>query len=573
MSLSQSSLTDLITIIFTIIVIGIYLPLTICYGIKFYANRNHVALKQRYSFITILEILFSSIYFILNCAANIRALLINDNDSNETDKYYINFIITSLIEICFTFIFSCWIWKFWLIMFDLKWILSINNQQWIYIINPNSIQLIHKGWFLSNKHKYGNIKWIRKHFIIPWNLIWSIISLIGNYFMIECTNSNLWCIIPTYTYYGLFLIFNTWFSWIILFFIYCKIPSFQDEFYILNELKRLIFIMSIMGIDQILMVIPLNSFISLSSAVIWKIHYFIQQTTLMLIIMISTRWVMRKLKKIINVKKTRHNYKGIKMKSQDIHSMLINSSITSDYNNHNNYNNMDRYKKADDNELKYIFKNHDTFELFMMYLSMELSMEFLLAFVEIIQYQRYVWKLRHDIDINTDNFIDSLFQTIKFYPTIVKSYIVYCDDGDNDNCNDNNKYNDDRSSVILYNSGYKRNQHLIKNLKIKAHKIFKKYIEYGSEYEAILTSCAHDKICNIMGNDDWIYDKKININHVLKLFDHVTDELFILLLDSFNRFQDTLQYRIVNKNNNNKYNGNYSTHKGSLEIDSSTYMQ
>ena len=51
---------------------------------------------------------------------------------------------------------------------------------------------------------------------------------------------------------------------------------------------------------------------------------------------------------------------------------------------------------------------------------------------------------------------------------------------------------------------------------------------------------------------------KMNINIIIKLWDDIIDEMFILLLDSFNRFQDTLQYQIAHKNDKS------SGHKYSL---------
>merc|ERR1719229_1042 len=107
----------------------------------------------------------------------------------------------------------------------------------------------------------------------------------------------------------------------------------------------------------------------------------------------------------------------VKKTNTDIRSLLL-------LNSHKDNNDMNVMEYS---KFRHILINGDTFQMFMMYLSKELSMQFLFAFIEIIQFQRYVWKLRSDLDID-DDFGDSLFQNIRFYSNMVKSHIVFCDD-------------------------------------------------------------------------------------------------------------------------------------------------
>eukprot|EP01084_Bolivina_argentea_P284679 487967_1 len=428
--MANSDTVNTVIICFVTQVIFVYLPLITVHLRNYYIYRDNVALKKRYSFITVLEILILYIYLLVNCSVNI--ILVFNGNTNS-----IEFTLKTINSICYIIIFSFWLWKLWMIRYDIKHTFSIKNQQWMHIINQNMIQL-QNNFYLTKKHTLGNTIWIRNHFIIPLNVIWIITIETFNYLIINTDNNSL-----TWAY------IIVWLSWIlftelILLFIYFSTPKFRDAFIITLELKRLVIIIQLYVCHQIFTII---SYKYISYVIMQQINYFIQQTILIVICVLCEWWTIVRLrsKRIISKYKNRTRY------SDDVRSTLLPT--------HDNVQNKNGIKYC---QLRHVFKRNDLLDMFMGYLSIELSNEFLLCFIEIIQFQQRILKLP---DINIDDSIEYLCQYIKLYPNIVKSNIVFG------------------------NNGYSQDQ-----LLIKSNQLFEKYIEYGSKYQILLTKGKYKEI-------------------------------------------------------------------------------
>ena len=218
------------------------------------------------------------------------------------------------------------------------------------------------------------------------------------------------------------------------------------------------------------------------------------------LLMTSTWWVMKKLKPLMIVPEIDMN------DDHNMNSILL-KSIKS--------------KSMERAQFKNILNNEKYFAVFMIHLSKEFSMHFLIAFIEIIQMQQYIFnKIRF---VNDEEQQEYFFQDINFYETVPKSSIVYAN-----GCNDDEERNNNNSLEII---------------KIKSVKLYDKYIEYGSEYEVIITKLTRNKITDVMSHKDWIDDDEVDSNVILQLWDEVSEDLFTLLLNSFNRFRFKVQYR------------------------------
>lgn len=68
-----------------------------------------------------------------------------------------------------------------------------------------------------------------------------------------------------------------------------------------------------------------------------------------------------------------------------------------------------------------------------------------------------------------------------------------------------------------------------------------RYIEYASDYEILLSKDTRNQIYDIMSHKGWTEDDDIDINMILKSWDDVSEELFMLLLDGLSRFSTTAQ--------------------------------
>lgn len=389
----------------------------------------------------------------------------------------------------------------------MKLTIAMENKQWQKIIDPNAIQLTKYKFYIKNKNKFGNARFLFKYFICPWLIIWigyTIYATIPQLCTdIECDEKN--AII-----YMIGIVFNESFSCLVLLFIYCAIPRFNDYFYISQELKRIIILGSIAPLNDFLISIFIMLYPHKVSGWPWSLNTIIDITIMTLTSLISTFWVLRKLNKfLISVPKQRSK----SSKQEDFQESLMSSLYTKSDNN----NSLDFDIKNDLQSIQFqsILTENDAFEGFVQYLSKELSIEFLLAFIEIIQLQQFVAQ-KNEKYLNEQ----SLYNDFKFYDNMVKSDIVYDDKKyKKDEC----KYDDDMIIMI----------------KQKSDKLYKKYIEFGSEYEIILSNETHMEITDLMSHIDWIYDHDITIDMILKLWNDVTKELFILLMNSFNRFQTT----------------------------------
>eukprot|EP01084_Bolivina_argentea_P263319 445629_1 len=458
--------------------ICIYLPLTVCYGYTYYKQINHVALKERYASIGILEIFGSSMGILFGALR-----FININNAIYQLFVRLCYFITS----CFVII--CWIWRFWMISFSMNHSVSLGNQQWIYIINPNSIQLSKHKWYLQNVHKFGNSKLIGYYIAAPFLLCVSVPFVVMFFY---AHNSRRYY---TIAIFSVFLV--------MLLIIYFKIPKFKDEFFISDELKRIMVILC----GFILTFIFITAFgstltevsIMIDIIATLTISFFLFTTSLM-----STCWVLRKLKFIDIIYEENDNEYSQTHQSDTPSIPLILQ------------NRKCKFEALRSRELKKILNNYDSFAAYIDHLRKELSVKYLVAFVEIIQLQQYIWET-NIVDIVEEKFEERMFQTVAFYDGIPKSLIVFSDVNDDD-------------EILL--SGIKR----------KSDRLFKKYIDWGSEYEVLLTKRTRNKICEIMSHIEWIEDDDFGINVVMELWDDVCEELFRLLLDGFSRFQCTNQY-------------------------------
>ena len=50
------------------------------------------------------------------------------------------------------------------------------------------------------------------------------------------------------------------------------------------------------------------------------------------------------------------------------------------------------------------------------------------------------------------------------------------------------------------------------------------------------------RISDMMSHKDWIDDEEIDLKMIMEVWNDVTNELFVLLLDSFNRLRSTTKY-------------------------------
>ena len=160
------------------------------------------------------------------------AALLNMNLTSP--RYTICVAIDSAMGIVFYYL---WVWRFWLIFYDTKWTISVLNRRWQNLINPQHVQLKKReNWFLTHRSKHGNSEWIFIHRILPIIIISSLLMTIPPVLLSYAKafdDNYMWNVvhlISSSSYYVPFIFLAV---------ILMKTPEFNDEFFIISELKRI----------------------------------------------------------------------------------------------------------------------------------------------------------------------------------------------------------------------------------------------------------------------------------------------------------------------------------------------
>ena len=442
----------------------ILLPLVIYHSNRYFLNRNSIILKKRYANITMFEsILLCIKLFIVPIGFYFFFSSISTN--------IIWIIIWNFSHFCAISLYWCWILRFWLLMYDIKWTLAIANNQWQQIINPHYKDK-KLNWYLRNKKTFGQQKYIQYRIILPiiiisTLIIWSraVITMIYDENSFDKTLK--WQIL-FYTFMisqGIATILPL----ISLLIIRCKLPnSYHDNFYIISELQR-IFIC--VFIDEVIFLIILFYFNFDKEEISDDIKEIITATEILLIdffqwfaVIIATFWVNRKIMPIIQYKRyeirksSATHYQPLVISGKDD---AILSLYTNEYNNNNNgyngYNNNNNYNGMSSKiKLINVLNRKKTFEIFMQHLSSELSLEHCVCLVELLQFRECVnlYIKYHNIKLMDNNSrykTKSILNYIHFPKDIPLSEIVfnidiYDLDDDNDENSDYDATDDDTSS-------------------------------------------------------------------------------------------------------------------------------
>eukprot|EP01084_Bolivina_argentea_P126893 224550_1 len=482
----------------TLLYVALIIPVVVIirYGVKYYRNINHFAIKKRYGRIVVVEAMIQSILLInvsVQFFSNIHQALI-----------YVYYQVNSTL---FIILMSCWFVRFSALCIDITWITTTRDRQWIYIINSGATQL-NTQKLQKYKRTLGNIRWNFAHVVIPWCIFCFVIFAFLN--VVRAMDINVYDLsdqdmfLNLYILDGiswLFWLFIILSSWAVLLIIYLKIPKFQDSIYVMKELK---YVIASLTIQLSMNTVGSILYASRSDEIWYYTVMFVSHLSGAIATIIATRFV------LINVlpMKQPSNRQEINPLQHNPDILEMQLSLMS---------NMAESNQS--YELKQILNDKQMFQVYMFHLSKEFSMKLLLALIECIQLQKYILTNNDNIDINIVTDQEYSCQKITFYSDIVKSVIVF------------NDYNETKIDDVT-------------RIKKKADKLYNKYIEYNSNYEISITCQTRDSMSDVMSHLDWIEDDSIRINDVMLLFDECCKEIYLILLSGFGRFQATKQYKM-----------------------------
>ena len=555
--------TALSIIISSFICFFVYIPLSMYYGYKFYLHHSHMVFSKRYSKITLYEIILMIIKIIWVPVEHLSEYYFKSHHKSLEHQ----FILLGNIILAY-FILYCWVWRQWLSSYDINLTSCIVNNQWRIYIDPEfeeSQLTINTKWYLQNKHRYGNYLWVRNRLFII-----AIICILITFFALFLASEDqklshddkMWfymaciCLIPYFS------------PMVFLIIIYKWTPKFEDNYFIQQELKYIFIALSIMytsyGITFIYLslgIYPSNTnYLILILSLENNIVIFCQFSCLM----IATCWVNYKMEQVIDTNSYQkvcksyleHSSDGHTSKSKSMTQSLLNdglelvqvapiiirnkassvisnsaSSVISynkllddkDDNNNNNNNNNNQVT------LQQVLSHIKSFELYMVHLSREFSLECLLSTIEFIEYQKLIYNLINLSEANHDDIED------------IKGHKF----NGNDNklwCNIIKLPEHIPKSAIVY--GDARGNNRVENCKIKAWALYTKYICVNSDFEINIPGEMRSRYKRLMKNyHEWINEnQQYDLNKLLLLFDPLIEQMMSLMTDSFRRFAETKEF-------------------------------
>ena len=373
--------------------------------------------------------------------------------------------------------------RYWLIYYDLHLSHSYLNLEWKKYISSDITILKCDKWFVAHRGTLGNATYMVPRMTIFFTF-WTCCTL-GTEFLHKFGFINFRV---SLIFIAVLFIFNP----IFVILLPRKFPSFTDNLYLRQEARLLSIFWSITYLIYVAAVV----------IEFWMGHgiftvlfmQFAAIATCFIGPFISTYWVLKQIKKSEQTTAKDEEY--------NVETPPISPSSSRDM------------------TLMYILRRDDLFDLFMQHLIKELSMENLLAFIEFVQFKNLVITT-FNIDRNNigDNF-EFTFPANVPISDIVGVYDI------------NNANKTDQQTGLMDDTQTK--------FKMKAHKLYEKYVKDGSEFELNLPYRIVSGLDEIMGDyEDWI-GSEFDELQMVKIFDSCLGEITSLLNGSKDRFKTTL---------------------------------
>ena len=474
------------------------MPFEIYYTIRLWKHRNSLIIAKRKPGLIVIGVLLASFFFLFNTIYSIWSLIIDGT-------VYRNWFFPIFIPIAMAS-WYIYIARLWLLFYQIKFNIETIKMKWQTIIDPTNTTISTK-WFHLNKKKFGTSKSIYIILII-YEILTIIIIIIIILMVFYQPNNNknnityntLWKLLHWF-----FAIISMYIPLCLILFISCKIPSYYDNIGLIVEVKFTaycftIIVISSSIIDAILLeytqytLYSTFDIIYLSTIFLWRISFFIA-------CMIQTRYPIKKFGAILERYSTNSAVKLVhKSTLEDIELKSTNDD--------------------DDDNMKNILSNEESFDLFIKHCSNEHCLECILSVIEFIQFKKKIYD--------------------------------YCKENNQDLDDEYNKYlilpsNCPQSIIVYPNDENIINEFSNKYYKLIAYKLYNKYIKVGSKFEINLAYQDRKKYLRLMDNyGEWILELKYSSNiKLFNLFDLCIKEMCCLLLSSFIRFKKSNQYQIL----------------------------
>ena len=508
----------------TFLFLLVYFPFLLYHFIRYYRRRRHIVFRKRRNYITHSEVSLFLIKIVYG-AIMYNAFLIFDTTT-------ITFNILLCIDECLLmFILYLFVWRFLILHYDLNWTVAVVSNEWQVLLNSTQ-----QNWYIMNRKTLGSSRYVFIHYILP-SIFISWMFMICNVFAANYLRHH--HVAQYNKYWGIFevaaaMIEVVPFLILIIIFYKTRRNKFDDQFYILSELK---YIFICLLVDNIFNISVFACDIFMSD---YDIYYYIISPAVSynfcwgsqwIASLISTKWVNKRVESIVlynqyQVVRKKLSF-GVDQPSMSTVQFLqitrgnrqnygsgLSSTSHSGTENYNHNANRDLFFK--------LLSSSQGVHAFINHLSKEFSVETLLFIIEVIQFQNYI-KDRCKYDLMPEIPGSSLYEKISFPADMPQSDIVFTADID--------------ERDLLY------------SLKLKAVRLFEKYIRTQSGLEVNISYRCRQRLTELMGNDNILHEwlensenERMQFEKLLHLYDESCSQVFALDIDSFNRFKHTSKY-------------------------------
>eukprot|EP01084_Bolivina_argentea_P165958 288236_1 len=384
------------------------------------------------------------------------------------------------------------------IFYKYKWQYYTLQLQWQQIINPSFVESQQKkNCFLKHNKTCGKL---RNQYIL-FGIIHLILVAICAYFM----QLRMRQLVPNHLHitFGIINAIITVTPFICYIIIVLKTPTFSDVFWIHSESKFI----AILATFIIIIYLTANITLTVNGIITPKETFIfagLRTFVLVILILVTTFMVIYQNNKILKLTHER-----------------VSTYHTDDSIDENTDINLYVQNK---NGLDKILSNEIALNLFMHHLSREYSMENLLAYIEICQFQKWVIKQINDNHINDDSIKN--IKTMNTLKNIPNSEII-----------------EEKTSLINVNINIDSRKAQLDDVKLKAHKLFYKYIKTGVEFEINISYPMRQRLADVLDDGNMLKEKCLTLSELALLFEECKNEIKLLLTISYERFRYTDSYQ------------------------------
>eukprot|EP01084_Bolivina_argentea_P162404 282645_1 len=177
--LYQLNQNDIFKVWLTISICSLMFAIFQIYGLIRFKSISHLVIVQkRYPQMVIIEAIAAIIHAIIVTPLWFNTLFqvttFGLNESNGKYIYLIGWIVLSPLNHFIVNMEAC---RLWLICFNLHYLKACKNEMWKSQID---ISFAQKNWFLHNKNRYGNPKYIISRVTIPYCILAAVVCTAGN---------------------------------------------------------------------------------------------------------------------------------------------------------------------------------------------------------------------------------------------------------------------------------------------------------------------------------------------------------------------------------------------------------